>query len=92
MDKEDNLENWPLSNYPIFLALILLVATAATLSMEDEHKAENFAIYAYYFLVIGVAIRFLEFTLPGNILSRAINGTKNFLKECRKIEQYMRKY
>lgn len=87
MDKENNSENWPLSNYPIFLALILLVATAVTLSMGDEHRAENFAIYAYYFLVLGVAIRFLEFTISDTIKLRMINGTKNIVRICRKIRQ-----
>lgn len=56
--------DWPPSNYPIFLALVLLVATAVTLSMGDETRAENLAIYAYYLLVIGVTIRFLEISLP----------------------------
>jgi hypothetical protein len=56
--------DWPPSNYPIFLALVLLVATAVTLAMGDEARAENLAIYAYYLLVIGVAIRFLEISLP----------------------------
>jgi uncharacterized membrane protein YkvI len=81
MEEEKNKGNWPLSNYPIFIALILLVATAVTLSMGDEHKAENFAIYAYYFLVLGVAIRFLEFTLPENMKSRVVKGIKSFRKK-----------
>lgn len=88
MDKEENMENWPPSNYPIFLALILLVATAVTLSMGDEQMAEDLAIYAYYFLVLGVTIRFLEFTLPDNIKLRTLNGIENFLKKCRRIDQY----
>jgi hypothetical protein len=58
--------NWPPSNYPIFLALVLLAATAVTLAMGDETLAENLAIYAYYLLVIGVTIRFLELSLPDN--------------------------
>ena len=56
--------NWPPSNYPIFFALVLLVATAVTLAMGDEIRAENLAIYAYYLLVIGVTVRFLELSLP----------------------------
>ena len=58
--------NWPPSNYPIFLALVLLAATAVTLAMGDETRAENLAIYAYYLLVVGVTIRFLEISLPDN--------------------------
>ena len=56
--------NWPISNYPIFFALVLLAATAITLSMGNEPHAEEFAIYAYYLLVIGVTIRFFELALP----------------------------
>jgi len=52
--------DWPPSNYPIFLALVLLVATAVTLALGDESRAEEFSIYAYYLLVIGVPIRFFE--------------------------------
>lgn len=58
------------SNYPIFIALMLLAYTAATLATGDEKRAEELAIYAYYFLVIGVIIRFLELALPGNILQK----------------------
>ena len=56
--------NWPTSNYPIFFALVLLAATAITLSMGNEPHAEELAIYAYYLLVIGVTIRFFELALP----------------------------
>ena len=72
MENEQNNENegWPPSNYPIFLALVLLVATAVTLAMGDEKRAEDLAIYAYYLLVIGVAIRFFELALPENTLVR----------------------
>ena len=56
--------DWPISNYPIFFALVLLAATAITLSMGNEPHAEEFAIYAYYLLVIGVTIRFFELALP----------------------------
>jgi len=56
------------SNYLIFIALMLLTATAATLAIGDDNRAEELAIYAYYFLVIGVVIRFLELSLPENIL------------------------
>jgi len=74
LDKEIETNNeflsWPPSNYPIFLALILFAATAATLAIGDEKRAGDLAIYAYYFLVIGVIIRFLEFVLPENALQR----------------------
>jgi hypothetical protein len=63
-------EGWPSSNYPIFLALVLLAATAVTLAMGDETRAEELAIDAYYLLVIGVAIRFFELSLPENTLTR----------------------
>jgi hypothetical protein len=62
---ESNMENtdWPISNYPIFFALVLLSATAVVLAMGDETLAESLAIHAYYLLVIGVAIRFFELAL-----------------------------
>jgi len=56
--------DWPPSNYPIFFALVLLAATAVTLAMGNELRAEELAIYAYYLLVIGVTIRFFEISLP----------------------------
>ncbi len=72
MENEQKNESggWPPSNYPIFLALVLLAATAVTLAMGDEPRAEELAIYAYYLLVIGVAIRFFELALPENTLMR----------------------
>lgn len=70
MENEQNNEGkgWPPSNYPIFLALVFLAATAVTLALGDELRAEELAIYAYYLLVIGVAIRFFELSLPENTL------------------------
>jgi hypothetical protein len=68
--KSETQEGWPPSNYPIFLALVLLAATAVTLAMGEEKRAEELAIYAYYLLVIGVAIRFFELSLPENMLTR----------------------
>jgi|GEM_PF-1908894 len=62
--------DWPPSNYPIFLALVLLFATAVTLAMGDEPLAENLAIYAYYLLVIGVTIRFFELALPDDTANK----------------------
>jgi len=71
MESTEETNEWPLSNYPIFMALVLLAATAVTLAMGNEPRAENLAIYAYYLLVIGVTIRFFELALP--------DGIKNFL-------------
>jgi hypothetical protein len=64
------MHKWPRYNYPIFIALTLLAATAATLAIGDKKRAEELAIYAYYFLVIGVAFRFFELALPENILQK----------------------
>lgn len=69
--KNDSMENWPLSNYPILLALMLLVATAISLGIgSSETNANQLAIYAYFLLVIGVAIRFFELTLPETLIQR----------------------
>lgn len=70
METKSELKDWLPSNYPIFLALILLATTAVTLSMGDESRAESLATYAYYFLVIGIVIRFFELALPDSILQR----------------------
>lgn len=45
MENEENneKEGWPPSNYPIFLALVLLAATAVTLAMGEEKRAEELA-------------------------------------------------
>ncbi|MCZ7383513.1 MAG: hypothetical protein O8C63_02055 [Candidatus Methanoperedens sp.] len=66
------MKDWPPSNYPIFLVLMLLATTAMTLAMGDEPRAENLAIYAYYLLVIGVTIRFFELALPESTLQRLV--------------------
>ena len=76
--------SWPLSNYSIFLALMLLAATAATLAIGDEKRAEELAIYAYYFLVIGVAVRFFELVLPESTLQKLSQASKHitsFIKQ-----------
>lgn len=69
-EKNETEGGWPPSNYPIYLALVLLATTAVTLAMGDDKRAEDLAIYAYYFLVIGVAIRFLELSLPEDTLQK----------------------
>lgn len=58
------MNEWPPSNYPFLIALMLFAATAATLALGDAKLAEELAIYAYYLLVIGVAIRFFELLAP----------------------------
>jgi flagellar biosynthesis protein FlhB len=57
-------------NYPFLIVLMLLTATAVTLAIGDEQLAETLTIYAYYFLVIGIAIRFFELSLPEDTLQR----------------------
>ncbi len=74
--------DWPPSNYPIFLALVLLVATAVTLAMGDEGRAEELAIYAYYFLVIGVSIRFFELVLPEDAAYRFVQRVISLKMAC----------
>ncbi|MFZ3169540.1 MAG: hypothetical protein WA130_18155 [Candidatus Methanoperedens sp.] len=69
--KTDIIENWPLSNYPILLAIMLLVATAISFGLgSSETNANQLAMYAYFLLVIGVAIRFFELTLPETLIKR----------------------
>lgn len=73
-EQKNESEGWPPSNYPIFLALVLLAATAVTLAMGDESQAEELAIYAYYFLVLGVAIRFFELALPEKSVEKLVTA------------------
>lgn len=86
--------NWPPSNYPIFLALVLLAATAVTLAMGDETQAEELAIYAYYFLVIGVGIRFFELALPENSINRLTSAygyvTGSIKKHSYVVKNYLK--
>ncbi|VVB86703.1 Uncharacterised protein [uncultured archaeon] len=71
MDDEEHTKNWPLSNYPILMALLMLIATAASLGLgSSESYANQIAIYAYFLLVTGVAIRFFELTLPGTLVQK----------------------
>lgn len=50
------------SRYPIASALFLLVVCAITLAQGYEENANRIAIYAYYGLVIGVSLQFVEYT------------------------------
>ena len=84
--------DWPPSNYPIFLALVLLAATAVTLAMGDEPRAEELAIYAYYLLVIGVTIRFFELALPDNTPQRIGSAKRRVLRWVDKRSPRINKY
>ncbi|NJD52500.1 MAG: hypothetical protein FIB07_06475 [Candidatus Methanoperedens sp.] len=68
--KKYSTDDWSPSNYPFLIALMLLTVTAVTLAIGDEKLAENLAIYVYYFLALGVAIRFFELSLPEDTLQR----------------------
>ena len=60
------MSEWPLSNYPVLMALIFLVAVAIELLLgESEAYANQLVIFAYFLLVIGAAVRFFELILPG---------------------------
>jgi len=52
--------------YPIGLALILLVVCAIVLSQGFEDYANRIAIYAYYGLVIGVLLMFVDYVRNAN--------------------------
>jgi len=72
------MNDWPHSNYPISIALMLFILTAATIVNGNGQLAEELAIYAYYFLVTGVAIRFIELSLPQDTLQRLNSPRKLF--------------
>jgi len=67
---EDLFFYWPPSNYPILISLMLLAITAFTLAIGEQQLAERLAIYAYYFLAIGVFFRFIELVLPEDTLNQ----------------------
>jgi uncharacterized membrane protein len=47
--------------YPIAVAIFLLILSAITLAQGFEERANLIAIYAYYFLVIGIILLFIDF-------------------------------
>jgi len=76
------MKDWPPSNYPLSIAFMLLVAIVVTLSIGDQKSVEDLAIYAYYFLVVGVIIRFFEIALPDGALqkfSSLIMGSADYI-------------
>lgn len=64
------MNDWPPSNYPFLIALLILTVTAVALAIGDEGLAENLAIYVYYSLILGIAIRFFELALPEDTMQR----------------------
>lgn len=84
LNERMNTRIWQFSNYPVFVALGLLTVSAVILAMSDKKLAENFAIYAYYFLVIGITIRFFELVLPDHTRERLSNAKmhiSNWMKQ-----------
>ena len=69
------------SNYPIFFALILLIAIAITAGIGYyEVDIYLLATYAYFLLMIGLAIRFFELTFFQTLI-RKINSIFTKTKE-----------
>ncbi|CAG1004045.1 MAG: hypothetical protein MPEBLZ_00043 [Candidatus Methanoperedens nitroreducens] len=64
------MNDWPPSNYPFLIALLILTVTAVALAIGDDELAENLAIYVYYSLILGIAIRFFELALPEGNMER----------------------
>lgn len=48
------------SRYSFYLGLFFLVLTALVQIMGNERVAENYAVYAFYFLVIGTTTTIIE--------------------------------
>lgn len=80
------LEEWPLSNYPILVAVLLLVATALALVVSTEEAANTLATYAYYALVVGVALRLVEtaagerWAAAGDVVRESVGGLASHLE------------
>ena len=47
--------------YPIIAAIGCLILSAVLLSVKNEVLANKVAIYAYYFLVVGVILNIIEY-------------------------------
>lgn len=62
-------KRWPPSNNFILLSVLLLCATAVGLAVATESAANRLATYAYYSLVVGVALRVLELAVGRQIKS-----------------------
>lgn len=49
------------SRIPIAFALLLLIISAFVLAYKNEALANQIAIYAYYYLVVGVLLQLIEY-------------------------------
>ncbi len=47
--------------YPVLAAIGCLILAAVLLALNNEELANKVAIYAYYFLVVGVLLNLIEF-------------------------------
>lgn len=64
----------PYDRLPIGLALILLVAVAGVLASGNEVMANDIAIMAYYLLVFGVLLLFINYIREQRKLKRTPNS------------------
>jgi septum site-determining protein MinD len=77
--------------YPIGAALILLPLAAVMSAQGKEALADNLAIYAYYFLLVGVMLKLLELFRgaektgePEKSIALQERGTENLIVKSRK--------
>ncbi|VVB60277.1 Uncharacterised protein [uncultured archaeon] len=49
------------SRIPVAFALLLLVLSAIELAYRSEELANQIAVYAYYYLVVGVLLQLIEY-------------------------------
>jgi hypothetical protein len=59
---------WPRT--PAIFALILLILCPILLILKMDSVAENVAIYAYYFLIITVAVGIIELVVKGRVAEK----------------------
>ena len=68
----------------VFIAafIVLLVAAALMLSIDNTERAERLAEYAYYFLVVGVVLELVKTVLSGEeSMEEGIEESSNALHE-----------
>lgn len=82
------MKNWPLANYPIFVAIILLILTATSFYMGYKYLTDYFVKTAYYFIICGVILNIYE------ILSGYINRDiiKNILAPIKEFYDFIRDF
>jgi hypothetical protein len=55
------LGNFLISNFPIIIAIIILACAPFLLLQNEENIANQYAGYAFYFLVVGILWKIIQY-------------------------------